>query len=155
MQIVSCMFSFCLYGCDSDLLTASTDHAPCSRTLEHPRTCSEVIHPEQVSLERMSSFSISLEHRYLNARFSLEYTAPETLRPDPITGVFRQANSKADMWSLGMILHKLIFFKLPYRATEDWESLQTEVLEYSGWGLFLTFYFCSARVVMIYWLGLA
>ncbi|KAF8954903.1 hypothetical protein BDZ97DRAFT_2064311 [Flammula alnicola] len=45
---------------------------------------------------------------------TLEYTAPESL-PSPHTGLLQQIDSKADMWSLGMILHKLLFFKLPYR----------------------------------------
>lgn len=45
---------------------------------------------------------------------SLEYIAPESL-PSPQTGLLQQVDSKADMWSLGMILHKLLFFKLPYR----------------------------------------
>ncbi|KDR72649.1 hypothetical protein GALMADRAFT_142947 [Galerina marginata CBS 339.88] len=45
---------------------------------------------------------------------TLEYTAPESL-PAPHTGLLQQIDSKADMWSLGMILHKILFFKLPYR----------------------------------------
>ena len=49
---------------------------------------------------------------------SLEYTAPETL-PSPETGLLQQVGSKADMWSLGMILHKLLFFKLPYRYVHN------------------------------------
>ncbi|PPR01919.1 hypothetical protein CVT24_001258 [Panaeolus cyanescens] len=77
---------------------------------------------------------------------TLEYTAPESL-PSP-TGVLRQIDSKADMWSLGMILHKLLFFKLPYRyaavgdangepvsRTEEGEKmdrLEKEVQDYPG-----------------------
>ncbi|EEB88669.1 hypothetical protein MPER_13366, partial [Moniliophthora perniciosa FA553] len=52
----------------------------------------------------------------------------------------------ADMWSLGMILHKMLFFKLPYRyasrgnesgeACEDekdkMDALEHEVLSYPG-----------------------
>ncbi|KZP23449.1 kinase-like protein [Athelia psychrophila] len=45
---------------------------------------------------------------------TLEYTAPETL-PAPHTGRLQPTDSKADLWSLGMILHKLLFFRLPYR----------------------------------------
>lgn len=49
---------------------------------------------------------------------SLEYSAPESL-PVPTTGQLLQVDSKADMWSLGMILHKLLFFRLPYLHTSD------------------------------------
>ena len=49
--------------------------------------------------------------------FSLEYASPESL-PTP-SGVLVQVDSKADMWSLGMILHKLLFFRLPYRHASD------------------------------------
>ncbi|KAF9482726.1 kinase-like protein [Pholiota conissans] len=78
---------------------------------------------------------------------TLEYTAPETL-PSPHTGLLQQIDSKADMWSLGMILHKLLFFKLPYRyaaagdatgepiSREDesvkMDKLEKEVLDYPG-----------------------
>ncbi|THU97930.1 kinase-like protein [Dendrothele bispora CBS 962.96] len=44
---------------------------------------------------------------------TLEYAAPETL-PSPITGLLSEITSKADMWSLGMVLHKMLFFRLPY-----------------------------------------
>lgn len=49
---------------------------------------------------------------------TLEYSSPESL-PSPHTGVLYEINSKSDMWSLGMILHKLLFFKLPYRYAAD------------------------------------
>ncbi|KAG5636247.1 hypothetical protein H0H81_008650 [Sphagnurus paluster] len=80
---------------------------------------------------------------------TLEYTSPESL-PSPHTGLLQQIDSKADMWSLGMILHKLLFFRLPYRyaaagdAISDSEplsaqresdklaKLEREVLEYPG-----------------------
>ncbi|KAJ7135890.1 kinase-like protein [Mycena epipterygia] len=74
---------------------------------------------------------------------TLEYTAPESL-PSPRTGLLHPIDSKADMWSLGMILHKLLFFKLPYMYASDAEvgskvdegdkmdRLENEVLNYSG-----------------------
>ncbi|KAJ7752461.1 kinase-like protein [Mycena maculata] len=75
---------------------------------------------------------------------TLEYTAPESL-PSPRTGRLQPVDSKADMWSLGMILHKLLFFKLPYTHASDGEALgskdaegdkmdqlEREVLEYAG-----------------------
>jgi serine/threonine protein kinase len=86
---------------------------------------------------------------------SLEYTSPESL-PSPHTGLLQQVDSKADMWSLGMVLHKLLFFKLPYKYASDGEGnesgdmvgedgeegkmkrLEREVLGYSGYGFSLT-----------------
>lgn len=76
---------------------------------------------------------------------SLEYTSPESLR-SPDTGILHQVDSKADLWSLGMILHKLLFFRLPYQwaSTNDrpqdtsrneenpMDKLEREVLGYMG-----------------------
>ncbi|KAH9174782.1 kinase-like protein [Lactarius sanguifluus] len=45
---------------------------------------------------------------------TLEYSSPESL-PVPPHNTLPQTDSKSDMWSLGMILHKLVFFRLPYR----------------------------------------
>ncbi|KAG5642875.1 hypothetical protein DXG03_001917, partial [Asterophora parasitica] len=89
---------------------------------------------------------------------TLEYTSPESL-PSPLTGLLQSIDSKADMWSLGMILHKLLFFRLPYRYAaegdgigepvstdregEKLERLEREVLAYPGFkstsGLVTTF----------------
>ncbi|KAG6844144.1 hypothetical protein H0H87_009487 [Tephrocybe sp. NHM501043] len=78
---------------------------------------------------------------------TLEYTSPESL-PSPVTGLLQDVNSKSDMWSLGMILHKLLFFRLPYRyaaegdangeaistncESDKLEKLEKEVLSYPG-----------------------
>ncbi|KDQ60358.1 hypothetical protein JAAARDRAFT_603927 [Jaapia argillacea MUCL 33604] len=70
---------------------------------------------------------------------TLEYSSPESL-PSPQTGYLGQVDSKADMWSLGMILHKMLFFRLPYRYAEDGQGgtkggvdrLEAEVLSYPG-----------------------
>ncbi|KAI0777737.1 kinase-like protein [Trametes elegans] len=75
---------------------------------------------------------------------TLEYAAPESL-PQPTTGQLLQVDSKADMWSLGMILYKLLFFRLPYRYSSDSEDpsrpkdgkefadrLEAEILQYPG-----------------------
>ncbi|KAF8630993.1 hypothetical protein AX15_002685 [Amanita polypyramis BW_CC] len=78
---------------------------------------------------------------------TLEYSSPESL-PSPETGFLRQIDSKADMWSLGMILYKMLFFRLPYRyaaegdangepvsthdETEKLGRLEKEVLTYPG-----------------------
>lgn len=73
---------------------------------------------------------------------TLEYASPESL-PSPLTGLLRQIDSKSDMWSLGMILHKMLFFKLPYRYATEGEAtaydeadkmdkLEQEILGYTG-----------------------
>ncbi|GLB39208.1 putative protein tyrosine kinase [Lyophyllum shimeji] len=78
---------------------------------------------------------------------TLEYASPESL-PSPVTGLLHQIDSKADMWSLGMILHKLLFFRLPYRYASNGDAngdpvsmcqerdkldrLEKEVLAYPG-----------------------
>lgn len=75
---------------------------------------------------------------------TLEYTAPESLN------AMHSLDSKADMWSLGggstaeaktcelrfsystgMILHKLLFFRLPY-VHDDIIDLEKEVAGYQG-----------------------
>ncbi|KAI0635230.1 kinase-like protein [Trametes polyzona] len=96
----------------------------------------------------LSDFGTSQD--MLNARTrsgntgTLEYAAPESL-PVPSTGQLLQVDSKADMWSLGMILYKLLFFRLPYRYSSDSEDpsrpkdgrdfadrLEAEILRYPG-----------------------
>ncbi|KAI0076545.1 kinase-like protein [Panus rudis PR-1116 ss-1] len=81
---------------------------------------------------------------------TLEYTSPESL-PSPQTGLLSQIDSKSDMWSLGMILHKLLFLRLPYPSSsspfspfsntshpsklngrELADALEREVREYKG-----------------------
>jgi serine/threonine protein kinase len=91
----------------------------------------------------------------------LEYTSPESL-PSPQTGLLLQIDSKADMWSLGMILHKILFFRLPYHyASDDAEEdgsagdgigdgekmarLEQEIQSYSGLVLFLYPLFATIR----------
>lgn len=63
---------------------------------------------------------------------TMEYMSPETVIPDPHTGVLRELGSKADIWSLGMILHLLLFFRLPYGQTDDVERLRDEMRRYRG-----------------------
>ncbi|KAF6756309.1 other/IKS protein kinase [Ephemerocybe angulata] len=91
---------------------------------------------------------------------TLEYASPESL-PSPDTGLLGQVDSKSDMWSLGMVLHKMLFFKLPYRYAAEGDAngepisiergqegekmahLESEVLQYPGFkansGLVTTF----------------
>ncbi|KAI0646363.1 kinase-like protein [Trametes meyenii] len=73
----------------------------------------------------LSDFGTSQDMLYSRTRSgntgTLEYAAPESL-PVPSTGKLLQVDSKADMWSLGMILYKLLFFRLPYRYSSDAED---------------------------------
>lgn len=41
-------------------------------------------------------------------------------------------DSKSDIWSLGIILHKLIFLHTPYRESDDFAQLQDEIVNYKG-----------------------
>ncbi|CAK5264077.1 unnamed protein product [Mycena citricolor] len=75
---------------------------------------------------------------------TLEYSSPESL-PALLTGRLQPVDSKSDMWSLGMILHKLLFLKSPYlHASDDvirdsnvaeadkMARLENEILNYAG-----------------------
>ncbi|KDN38568.1 kinase-like protein [Tilletiaria anomala UBC 951] len=64
---------------------------------------------------------------------TMEFMAPETIRVDPRTGQLQELSRKADMWSLGMILHLLLYFKLPYSQVDDVDVLREEMLAYTGW----------------------
>lgn len=73
------------------------------------------------------------DFRHLSIR-SVEYSAPEALQLNA-SGKLQQVDSRSDMWSLGMILHKLIFFRLPYPHIDptDVNGIEREVLAYPGW----------------------
>ncbi|QRV74645.1 kinase domain protein [Ceratobasidium sp. AG-Ba] len=62
---------------------------------------------------------------------TLEYCAPESLGHNH-DGSLRQITSKSDMWSLGMILHKLVYFKLPWKNDEDMSELEKEIVDFQG-----------------------
>lgn len=61
----------------------------------------------------------------------LEYCAPESLRHDQ-DGTLRQVTSKSDMWSLGMVLHKLVYFRLPWKNDENLTELENEIIGFQG-----------------------
>ena len=65
---------------------------------------------------------------------TMEYAAPESLMHDQRTGSLVQLDTKADMWSLGMILHKILFFRLPYINSDNskYDELEREILAYRG-----------------------
>jgi serine/threonine protein kinase len=62
----------------------------------------------------VSSSTNTRLNSFLTSSPSLEYSSPESI-PVPPHYTLPPSDSKSDMWSLGMILHKLIFFRLPYR----------------------------------------
>lgn len=120
----------------------------CCQTLAPLEICSIPPALAQAILER-TYYICHLLVTFYSVCSSLEYTAPESL-PSPQTGLVQQVDSKADMWSLGMILHKLLFFRLPYRYASDGDAdtnrgnasavdeadtmdrLEKEVLRYTG-----------------------
>lgn len=57
---------------------------------------------------------------------TLEYMAPEAVVPDE-NGRLVELTSKADIWSLGILFHLLIFFELPYSQVENLEALRKEI----------------------------
>ena len=57
---------------------------------------------------------------------TLEYMAPEAVVPGA-DGRLRELTSKADVWSLGILFHLLIFFELPYSQVDDFDLLRTEI----------------------------
>lgn len=63
---------------------------------------------------------------------TIDYMSPETVLPDPVTGQLKELSSKADIWSLGMILHLLLFFSLPFPPVEDILQLRVEMHKYTG-----------------------
>ncbi|TXT13454.1 hypothetical protein VHUM_00821 [Vanrija humicola] len=62
---------------------------------------------------------------------TMEYMAPETIVMD-VNGHWRPSDSHADMWSLGVVLHKMIFLKTPYQFPDDLEALHNEIIAYPG-----------------------
>ncbi|GAB1526395.1 putative serine/threonine-protein kinase iks1 [Rhizoctonia solani] len=71
---------------------------------------------------------------------TLEYSAPESLRHNQ-DGSLRQITSKSDIWSLGMILHKLIYFRLPWKNDEDMTELEKEIIGFQGLGVIVEAYY--------------
>ncbi|GAK63928.1 kinase-like protein [Moesziomyces antarcticus] len=61
---------------------------------------------------------------------TMEYMAPEAVFADA-GGRLAELSSKADMWSLGVVLHLLLFFRLPYKHT-DVDRLRAEMMAYGG-----------------------
>ncbi|WFC97741.1 putative serine/threonine-protein kinase iks1 [Malassezia yamatoensis] len=60
---------------------------------------------------------------------TIEYMAPEAVLPDA-NGHFQEITSKADIWSLGVLFHLLVFFELPYTQVDDFETLRKDIVNF-------------------------
>lgn len=60
---------------------------------------------------------------------TLEYMAPEVLFQQE--GRLVELSSKADIWSLGVLFHLLLFFELPYTQVDDIDQLRAEIAAFT------------------------
>ncbi|KNE98747.1 IKS protein kinase [Puccinia striiformis f. sp. tritici PST-78] len=63
---------------------------------------------------------------------TLDWVPPESLKKDPKTGKLNEVTQKGDLWQLGLVLHSLCFFRLPYAHSEDIDLLKDEITRYPG-----------------------
>jgi serine/threonine protein kinase len=70
-------------------------------------------------------------HQRTGTTGTLDYLAPESLL-DSSDGRPRQHTASLDLWALGLVLHLLIFFRLPYTQIEDVDELTEEIKAYPG-----------------------
>ncbi|KAA1085568.1 putative serine/threonine-protein kinase iks1 [Puccinia graminis f. sp. tritici] len=63
---------------------------------------------------------------------TLDWVPPESLKKDPKTGKLIEVTQKGDLWQLGLVLHCLCFFRLPYTHSEDIDLLKDEIIKYPG-----------------------
>ncbi|WAR61216.1 hypothetical protein PtB15_13B468 [Puccinia triticina] len=63
---------------------------------------------------------------------TLDWVPPESLKKDPKTGKLHEVTQKGDLWQLGLVLHCLCFFRLPYTHSEDIDLLKDEITQYPG-----------------------
>ncbi|CAH7672610.1 kinase-like domain-containing protein, partial [Phakopsora pachyrhizi] len=64
---------------------------------------------------------------------TLDWVPPESLKKDPRTGKLFEVTQKGDMWQLGLVLHFLCFFRLPYTESDDIKKLEDEIKSYPGY----------------------
>ncbi|WFD30241.1 putative serine/threonine-protein kinase iks1 [Malassezia sp. CBS 17886] len=80
--------------------------------------------------------SLSLEASWARRRTghtgTMEYMPPEAVLPDARTGRFSELSSRADIWSLGILFHLLIFFDVPYSQVDDIDTLRSEMDMFQG-----------------------
>ncbi|CAO3592796.1 unnamed protein product [Absidia cylindrospora] len=61
---------------------------------------------------------------------TMEFMAPEHVRLDAHGRNAVEYSSKADMWSLGMVLYYLCYSRLPYSNVDDVDTLRDEILAF-------------------------
>lgn len=61
---------------------------------------------------------------------TMEFMAPEHVRLDSHGRNTVEYSSKADMWSLGMVLYYLCYSRLPYSNVQDVDLLREEILAF-------------------------
>jgi len=66
---------------------------------------------------------------------TLDWVPPESLKTDPKTGKLHEVTQKGDLWQLGLVLHCLCFFRLPYTHSEDIDLLKDEITRYPGYSI--------------------
>ncbi|BGP34960.1 putative serine/threonine-protein kinase iks1 [Rhodotorula toruloides] len=88
---------------------------------------------------QLSDFGSATNDSYHRERHggsgTLAYTPPEAFTPSPTTGALPSPDRASDMWALGLILHLLCFFSLPFgeaREEGDTRKLEEEVRAYKG-----------------------
>lgn len=63
---------------------------------------------------------------------TLDYVPPEAFKPNT-KGKSQELSARVDIWALGLILHVLCFFKLPFKQSEDIDLLREEIVNYPGY----------------------
>ncbi|GAA5953470.1 hypothetical protein JCM21900_005675 [Sporobolomyces salmonicolor] len=85
---------------------------------------------------KLSDFGNATNDSYHRERHggsgTLEYTPPEAWMHDAKTGKLIAPDRSTDQWALGLILHLLCFFTLPYSNSQDTRLLEEEIRSYRG-----------------------
>ncbi|GAA5884356.1 hypothetical protein JCM3774_005403 [Rhodotorula dairenensis] len=101
-----------------------------------------LLHWEENSLLptcKLSDFGSASSDSYHRERIggsgTLAYTPPEALSPSAITGHYPPPDRTTDVWALGLVLHLLVFFALPFTEAGpegDTLKLEEEIKNYHG-----------------------
>ncbi|BGP19559.1 putative serine/threonine-protein kinase iks1 [Rhodosporidiobolus nylandii] len=85
---------------------------------------------------QLSDFGNATDDSYHRERLggsgTLEYTPPEAWQSDPHMGKLLPPDRATDLWGLGLVLHLLCFFALPWKSGDDTLSLEREIRAYRG-----------------------
>ncbi|KAI8908956.1 kinase-like domain-containing protein [Gorgonomyces haynaldii] len=76
--------------------------------------------------------SDEVERKRTGATGTLEFMPPELLFKDQFGNYVPNHSTKADMWSLGVLLYFLCYSSVPYKQTDDVDILKEEILEFDG-----------------------